>query len=179
MRIPIPNTGSNIGPVSEWVKRLKNFLPGTEIATWFRFTPENPTNWMSHRFGSDKRSRAGIFLSVCEFNLRSYHLRLTLGRALLCSLTLVCVSQHRWLNSIGQSKATLDSLAITRDTYTVILEREKSSGQAPCSIFEQYETWTEPQLNLRWTWVCCAVILWKSSLWRDKRLDRNSGTNIL
>ncbi len=25
--------------------------------------------------------------------------------------------------------------------------------------------WTEPQLNLRWTWVCCAVILRNFSLW--------------
>ncbi len=29
----------------------------------------------------------------------------------------------------------------------------------------QYHSWTEPQLNLRWTWVCCAVILWNFSFW--------------
>jgi hypothetical protein len=37
----------------------------------------------------------------------------------------------------------------------------------PSSIFGQYEPWTEPQLNLRWIWVCCAEILWNSSLRGD------------
>ncbi len=32
------------------------------------------------------------------------------------------------------------------------------------SIFEQYEPWTEAQHTLRWTWVCCAAILWNSNL---------------
>jgi hypothetical protein len=33
--------------------------------------------------------------------------------------------------------------------HTLNRDREKSSGQAPSSIFEQYEPWTEPQLNLK------------------------------
>jgi hypothetical protein len=44
----------------------------------------------------------------------------------------------------------LDWLAISRDTYN--RDREKSSSQAilfNISIFEPYEQWTEPQLNLR------------------------------
>jgi hypothetical protein len=57
---------------------------------------------------------------VCVFNLRSCHLRLTLGCTALCSLILVCVSQHRWMNAIGQKKALPHSLAITRDKHTVI-----------------------------------------------------------
>jgi hypothetical protein len=47
-----------------------------------------------------------LVICVCVLNLR-----LTLGRAPLCSLTQVCVLQHKWLNAIGQSKDTLDSLA--------------------------------------------------------------------
>ncbi len=37
----------------------------------------------------------------------------------------------------------------------------------PRTTFEQYEPWTGPQLNIRWTWVCFAVILWNSSLWMN------------
>ncbi len=39
------------------------------------------------------------------FNLTSCDLRLTFGRTPLRSLFLVYVSQHRWLNVIGQKKA--------------------------------------------------------------------------
>jgi hypothetical protein len=95
-------------------------------------------------------------------NLRSCHLRLTLGRAPLCSLILFCVSQHRWLNAIGQKKAAPHSLAFTK--LNIIEIERKAQVRPPCSIFEQYEPWTEPQLNLRWTWVYCAVIVWNSSL---------------
>jgi hypothetical protein len=60
-------------------------------------------------------------LSFCVhvFNLRSYHLRMTLGPALLC----IHITHHR--------------------------DIEKTSGQPPSSIFEQCDPWTEPQLNLR------------------------------
>jgi|LakMenEpi03Aug12_release.lakeMendotaPanAssembly.Ray.scaffolds.fasta_scaffold678554_2 hypothetical protein len=58
-------------------------------------------------------STEAIFFSFCVslFNLRSCHLRLTSMQS-----HLVCVSQHRWLNGIGQEKAHPLSLAITRDT---------------------------------------------------------------
>ncbi len=96
---------------------------------------------------------------VCVFNLRECHLRLTLGRIPLCSLILVCVSQHRWMNAIGQKKAPPHSLAINRDTHNQV--------RPTCSIFEQHEPWTEvtePQPNLWSAWVWCPVILWNSSL---------------
>jgi hypothetical protein len=65
------------------------------------------------------------------FNLRSCYLRLTLGRTPLCSIILICVSQHRWLNA--ENSLTFVCLH-NRD-------REKSSSQSKptCSIFEQYE----------------------------------------
>ncbi len=55
------------------------------------------------------------FQSFCVrlFNLGSCDLRLKLGRPPLCSLILVCLSQHRWLNAIRQEKAPSHSLAIT------------------------------------------------------------------
>jgi hypothetical protein len=56
-----------------------------------------------------------LLVNMCVhiFNLRSSHLRLTLGHAHLCSFILLCASQHRWLNAIGQKKAPPHSLAIT------------------------------------------------------------------
>ncbi len=42
--------------------------------------------------------------------------------------------------------------------------RRAQVSRPPSSIFEQFEPWTEPQLNLRWTWVRCAVNFWISSL---------------
>ncbi len=77
------------------------------------------------------------------FNLRSCHLRLTLGRVPLC------------IHIIGT---------------------ERKVQVRPFSwIFEQYEQWTEPQLNLRWTWVYCLVILLNSSL---RLLDRYLKTTV-
>ncbi len=83
----------------------------------------------------------------------------------------LCVSQHRWLNAIGQKKAPSHSfMAIARDTHTG--ESLKSSGQA--YLFGhggtmhavQYSNWAigANGQNLRSNWVCCAVILWNSSL---------------
>ncbi len=67
------------------------------------------------------------YLFVRVFNVRSCHLRLTLGRAPL------------WIHKI---------------------RTERAQVRQPSSIFEQYKPLTEPQLNPRWTWVCCAVIPW-------------------
>ncbi len=69
-----------------------------------------------------------VIMCVYVFNLRSSHLRLTLGHAPLCSFILLSASQHRWLNAIGQKKAPPHVLAITWDTQN--RDREKSSGQA-------------------------------------------------
>ncbi len=91
---------------------------------------------------------------VCEFHLRFCHLRLTSDhrpRSSLQSHSRLCVSQHRWLNAIGQKKALPHSLAITR--YTHNRDREKSWGRPTCSIFEQFEIRAEPQLILKRTWV--------------------------
>jgi hypothetical protein len=43
--------------------------------------------------------------------------------------------QHRSLTAIGQKKASTESLVFTGDTRNK--DREKSSGQTYCSIFEQ------------------------------------------
>ncbi len=42
----------------------------------------------------------------------------------------------------------------------------RSKDRATGHQVHTYERWTEPQLNLRWTWLCCAVILQNSSLCR-------------
>ncbi len=47
--------------------------------------------------------------------------------------------------------------------YIIGTER-RAQVRPPCSICEQYEPCTEPQLNLRWTWAWCAEIIWSSSL---------------
>jgi hypothetical protein len=109
-----------------------------------------------------------IYLGLC-------HLRLT-GGAPLCSLILVCVSQHRLLNAIGQKKAPPHSLAITREQ--IIGTERRDLVRPDCSTFEQYEPWTEPQLNLRRTWVCCAGILWNSRLcrWRTPYYRNNASS---
>ncbi len=62
------------------------------------------------------------FLSV--LNMRSCHLRLTLGRAPLCMY--IC-TLHNAHNS----------------------DRQKSPVRPPCSILDQYEPWTVPYLNRR------------------------------
>ncbi len=78
------------------------------------------------------------------------------------------------LTTCGPKKASSHSAVFTRNIHN--RDREKSSGQihldniwtsramdrtsalppksswAYCAVF---------QLNLRWTWVCCAVVLWK------------------
>ncbi len=65
---------------------------------------------------------SGVFLFYTGWhNLRSFDLSLTLGRPVLSCLILVCVSQQRWLDVLGQKKASSNSL-----------RREKR-----CSIFEQ------------------------------------------
>ncbi len=45
------------------------------------------------------------------------------------------------------------------------MDIEKTSGKAAYgSKFEQRDPWTEPQLNLRWNWICGAESLWIYSL---------------
>ncbi len=74
-----------------------------------------------------------------------------LVRAPLCNLILV-LSQHRWLNSIGQKKAHSHSLAITRDMHS--WDREKSSGQAHLFytriIGAMDRTSGQPRVKLSW-----------------------------
>jgi hypothetical protein len=41
----------------------------------------------------------------------------------------------------------------------IIGTQRKAQVRPPSSIFKQFEPLTEPQHYLRWTWVCCAVIL--------------------
>ncbi len=86
-----------------------------------------------------------------------------------------------WMVRRKLPRVPLDWLAINR--YTHYRDREKISvaelidpdlipqsgiydfgyrSGHPVSV--QYLNNTEPQLNLRWTWACCAVILWHSSL---------------
>jgi hypothetical protein len=76
-------------------------------------------------------------LCIRVLNLRSCHLRLTLGRAPLCMY--------------------------------IIGKLRRPQVKPPSAIFEQYDPWTELQLQLRCFWICCAVILCKSSLWRGER----------
>ncbi len=95
----------------------------------------------------------------------SCHLRLTLGRAPLCRLILVCVSQfiHNtdcWM-LLERRKLPLNRWP-SRDKHIIRIKKRALVRQT-CSILEQFEPWTESQLNHRWTWVCCALNLWKSS----------------
>jgi hypothetical protein len=74
------------------------------------------------RSDDESEGRRKNCYSFCKrvFNLRSCQLRLTLGRTPLYSLfsrILVCESQPRYLNAIGQKKASPHSLAITIDTH--------------------------------------------------------------
>ncbi len=75
------------------------------------------------------------FQSLCVrvYNLRSCQLRLTFGRAPLCSLVLFCLSQHRWLNAIGQRRKFPLVHWPSLDLHVI------GTGHS------------EPQLNLRWT----------------------------
>ncbi len=54
-----------------------------------------------------------FFFHFAYVYLRSFNLRLTLGRAPIRSLILVRVSQHRLLNALSLKKAPSRSLAIT------------------------------------------------------------------
>ncbi len=67
-----------------------------------------------------------LSLTDIQPDFLSPRLGLTVGRAPLCSLIVVCVSHYRWLNA--QKKAASQSLAITRDTHNS--DRERSSGKA-------------------------------------------------
>jgi hypothetical protein len=55
-------------------------------------------------------------------------------------------SQYRWPNAIGQKKAPTHSLEMH-----VIRTERRAQVRPICSVFEQYEPWTEPQLNLKST----------------------------
>ncbi len=73
-------------------------------------------------------------------------------RPSICSLIFVCVSQHRWLNAIGQKKAPFHSLAITRDTHNE--DSENSSDQAHLfniwTIGAMDRTSAQRQVKLSW-----------------------------
>ncbi len=69
----------------------------------------------------------------------------TIGRAPLCSLILVFVSHHRWINAIGQKKDPLHSLAKLeiniirqerRDKYMITMRH----GQNLSSTSGQHES---------------------------------------
>ncbi len=76
--------------------------------------------------------------TVRVLTLRSCHLRLTLGRAPLYSLILVCVSQHRWMNAIGQ-KINLPRIRwLSLDIHIMGTER-RAQVRPICSIFERLE----------------------------------------
>jgi hypothetical protein len=73
-------------------------------------------------------------------------------RPSICSFIFVCVSQHRWLNAIGQKKAPFHSLAITRDTHNE--DSENSSDQAHLfniwTIGAMDRTSAQGQVKLSW-----------------------------
>ncbi len=73
----------------------------------------------------------------------------TLGRAPLCSLILVFVSHHRWMNAIGQKKDPLHSLA--KLDINIIGPERRAQVMSTWLIYEHYEPRTEAQLNLRST----------------------------
>jgi hypothetical protein len=76
------------------------------------------------QYSVDYTPVAEFFCHFAYVYLMSCNLRLTLGRAPIRILILICVSQYRLLNALGQMKAPSLSLAITNGN------REKSSGQA-------------------------------------------------
>ncbi len=51
--------------------------------------------------------------------------------------------------------------------HTHCSTKKRPQVRPSSSIFEECEPWTEPHLNLRRPWVCCAVIFWNSSRWWD------------
>jgi hypothetical protein len=86
--------------------------------------------------------------------------------ASLFTLILVCVPQHRWQNAIGQ-KLKLPLIRWPSLKIHIIGTEKRTQVRQTCSIFEQYEPWTEPQLHLRSTWICCAIIVWNYSLFKS------------
>jgi hypothetical protein len=66
-------------------------------------------NYAEHRRLYYFMSSGGIFCHFCirVFNLRSCDLRLTLGRAPLCSLILVCVSQFTMAECYWSEESSL------------------------------------------------------------------------
>ncbi len=80
---------------------------------------------------------SGFFIcSVKEFS--TLDLSLTLGRPHFCFI-FACLSQNRWLNEIGQKKAS--SLAITRDTQAVMVAERRAEVRQTCSIFGPLGHW--------------------------------------
>jgi hypothetical protein len=64
------------------------------------------------------------------------------------SLILLYVSQHKSLTVIGQKKDSSRSKFFTIEIHVIGTER-RAQARPTCSIFEQWEPWTEPQVNHR------------------------------
>jgi hypothetical protein len=81
---------------------------------------------------------SGVFLFCTGlYNLWSFDLSLTLGCFTLSCLILVCVLQQRWLNLLGQKKASSHSLS---PLEIHIMGKERRAQVRPtCSIIEQLE----------------------------------------
>ncbi len=85
------------------------------------------------------------FKSLCVFNLRSCHLRLTLGDAPLCRLIYWSVNHNKdgWVLLVRRKLPLLQWFSVK----IYIIETQRRAQDRPtCSIFEQKESWTEPQV---------------------------------
>ncbi len=85
------------------------------------------------------------FLVMLYGCIRFCPLWLTLGRDPLRNLILVCSSQCRWLNAIGQEKAPLIGWPCLEH---IIRTESRAQVRPTCSILEPYEPRREPQVNL-------------------------------
>ncbi len=108
-----------------------------------------------------------ILCTCIQYNLRSCHLRLTLGRAPLCIHIILTErrSQVRPSSSYLIQGSLRDVVYLSWPKAPSYLSPNKGGwGWGVTNFllnlwFEQHDPWTEPQLNLRWIWVCSAVIL--------------------
>ncbi len=160
-----------------WQQYKRPFRVWISHRTVFCIIPCSSSIWAYTCTGVEKLNWAASLLVY----LRFFDLSLTFGRSHLYSLILVCVPHHRWLVASIQKKASSQSWAIGPSLEEAIKGTGRRAQVSPtCSMFEQREPWTEPQLNLRSSWPCCALILNNFSLWISQReTKRRTGQVVI
>jgi|688.fasta_scaffold620104_1 hypothetical protein len=67
------------------------------------------------------------------------------------------------LTATGEKKGSSHSLVFLRDTC--LGTERRAQIIRTCSIFEQWEPWTEPQVNPRWSWANWLLNTWYLKGW--------------